>query len=250
MHARSPTRRRQLLLTWLNVQVIKTDLAVLFALLHYRTAYTPQSWAAFNSRQFTLGWAAEYFDVGFFAKCFVMYGDRHGSLVDWEAKAAHRADTFGYPRVMLVLEVQAYLLEVLCNVVDKILEGVDPLQPPGAEKWYHLVSHEAFRETGAVGFWSTYTNQAFSHPPMFNCDYLLTLAKSRLYVAGDHLWYLQCDSAYMRRHVKMMFATQIFKKPSEHQRAMMLLQRVILEIQTYCWWPWIEVECMHVGAVQ
>nr|RBQ87940.1 hypothetical protein FVER53263_13551 [Fusarium verticillioides] len=249
-HARSPTRRRQLLLPWLNVHVLKTNPAVLFALLHYRTAYPPQSWAPFDSRQHTLGWAAGFFDVDFSAKCVVMYGGRYGSLVDWEAKTAHRADTIGYPRAMLVLEAQSYLLKVLCNIVDKILEGVDPLQPPRAENWHQLVSHEAFRETGAVEFWSPYTNQTFYRPPVFNCDYLLNLAKSRLDETGDHLWYLQCDGAYMRRHVKIIFATEIFKKASETQRAQMLAQRIGVEFQSHCWWRWIEMECKHVEAVR
>jgi hypothetical protein len=35
---------------------------------------------------------------------------------------------------MLVLEVQAYLMEVLCSVVERILDGVDPSQPPRVEK--------------------------------------------------------------------------------------------------------------------
>ncbi|KAL5592256.1 hypothetical protein FOVSG1_006192 [Fusarium oxysporum f. sp. vasinfectum] len=200
IHARSPTRRRQLLLPWLNVQVMKTNPAVLFALLHYRTAYSPQHWAAFDSRQLTLGWAAGFFDVDFSAKCVVMYGDQYGSLVDWEEKAAHRADTLGFPRAMLVLEAQAFLMEVLCSVVERILDGVDPSQPSRVEKWRDLVSHEAFRETGVVEFWSPYTNQAFSQPPEFDSNYLLTLAKTRLDETRDHLWYLQCDAAYMRRH--------------------------------------------------
>ncbi|KAI1037785.1 hypothetical protein LB503_009432 [Fusarium chuoi] len=249
-HARSQTRRRQLLLPWLSVHVLKTNPAVLFALLHYRTAYPPQSWAPFDSRQLTLGWAAGFFDVDFSAKCIVMYGDRYGSLVDWEAKTAHRADTIGYPRAMLVLEAQSYLLEALCSIVDKILQGSDPLQPPRNENWHQLVSHEAFRETGAVEFWSPYTNQAFSRPPIFNCAYLLDLAKSRLDETGDHLWYLQCDDAYMRRHVKIMFATEIFKKASEQQRARMVAQCIAVEVQSHCWWRWIEMECKHVEAVR
>ncbi|KAF5676464.1 hypothetical protein FCIRC_7023 [Fusarium circinatum] len=53
MRERSPIRRRQLLLPWLNVHVLKTNPAVLFALLHYRTAYSPQSWATFDNRQLT-----------------------------------------------------------------------------------------------------------------------------------------------------------------------------------------------------
>ncbi|KAF5556912.1 ycfA domain-containing protein [Fusarium mexicanum] len=250
MRERSPLRRRQLLLPWLNVHVLKTNPAVLFALLHYRTAYSPQSWATFDNRQLTFSWADGNFDVDFCSKCIVMYGDEYGSLVDWEAKAAHRGDTLGYPRAILVLEAQAHLLEVLCNIVDKVLEGVDPLQPPRAEKWHDVVSHEAFKETGAVEFWSPYTNQAFSRPPTFNGDYLISLAKSRLDDIGDHLWYLQCDSAYMKRHVKMISATEIFKKASADQRAMMIPEQIVLELQTYCCWQWIESECSHVETIR
>ncbi|KAI8648819.1 hypothetical protein NCS56_01497800 [Fusarium sp. Ph1] len=249
-HARSPTRRRQLLLPWLNVQVMKTNPAVLFALLHYRTAYSPQDWAAFDSRQLTLGWAAGFFDVDFSAKCVIMYGHQYGSLVDWDEKAAHRADTLGFPRAMLVLEAQAYLMEVLCSMVERILDGVDPSQPPRVEKWRDLVSHEAFRETGVVEFWSPYTNQAFSQPPELDSNYLLTLAKTRLDETGDHLWYLQCDAAYMRRHLKTMFATEIFKKASEPQKAVLLAQRIRTEILNHHWWRWIEMECRHVDAVR
>ncbi|VZH93269.1 unnamed protein product [Fusarium fujikuroi] len=217
---RKAERRRQLLLPWLNVHVLKTNPAVLFALLHYRTAYPPQSWATFDSNQLKVSWAAGYFDVDFSAKCVVMHGDRFGSLVDWEAKAAHRG-----------------------------LPSQGSLQTPRAEKWHDLVNHEAFRETGAIEFWSPYTNQAFSRPPMFNCDYLVTLAKSRLEETGDHLWYLQCDSDYMRRHVKIWFAPEAIKKAPEQQRAMMLTQRIVLEIESHLWWRWIEMECNNVEAV-
>ncbi|KAF5648631.1 ycfA domain protein [Fusarium sp. NRRL 52700] len=246
---RTPERRRQLLLPWLNAHLLKTNPAVLFALLHYRTAYPPQAWATFDSNQLKLGWAAGWFDVDFSAKCVMMQGDRYGSLVDWEAKAAHRADILGYPRAMLVLEAQAYLLEVLYNIVDKILERV-PSQASRAEKWHDLVSHEAFRETGAIEFWSPYTNQAFSRPPTFNFDYLLALAKSRLNETGDHLWYMQCDSGYMRRYVKIWFATEVFKKASEQQKAMMLTQRIVLEIESHFYWRWIEIECNNVEAIR
>jgi hypothetical protein len=85
---------------------------------------------------------------------------------------------------------------------------------------------------------------------MFNCDYLLALAKSRLQETGDHLWYLQCDSDYMRRHVKLWFATEFFKKASEQQRGKMLTDRIVLEIQSHCFWQWIEMECNNVDDVR
>lgn len=49
-----------------------TNPAVLFALLYYRTAYSPEYWAAFDSRQLNMGWAAGLFDVDFLAKCVIM----------------------------------------------------------------------------------------------------------------------------------------------------------------------------------
>ncbi|KAH7142565.1 hypothetical protein B0J13DRAFT_636003 [Dactylonectria estremocensis] len=222
-HARSQERRRQLLLPWLNVEVLKTNPAVLFALLHYRTAYSPQHWAAFDSSQLTL---------------------------NWEEKAAHRADTLGFPRAMLVLEAQAYLMEVLCRIVARTLNGVDNSQPPRIDKWINLISSAAFRETGVVESWSPYTNQAFSPPPEFNSKYLVSLAKTRLDATGDHLWYLQCDATYIRRHLKIMFTTEIFKKASDTQKGVMVTQRIRYEVRSHHWWRWIEMECRHVDAAR
>ncbi|SCV61165.1 uncharacterized protein FFFS_15734 [Fusarium fujikuroi] len=103
---------------------MKTNPAVLLALLHYVFAYSSQHWAAFDSRQLTLGWAARFFDVDFSANCIVIYGDRYGSLVDWEEKATHRADTIGFPRAMLVLEAQAYLMEVHGHPAEAVIGGI------------------------------------------------------------------------------------------------------------------------------
>lgn len=246
---RSQKGRRRLLLPWLNVEVLKTNPAVLFALLHYRTAYSPQHWAAFDSQQLDLSWASGYFNVDFSPKCVVMYGHKYGSLVDWDKHAAHRADILGFPRASLVLEAQAYLMEVLHNIVTKILEGVDNSQPPRVDKWRNLISNAAFRETGVVEFWSPYTNQAFSPPPQFDSKYLVSLAETRLHATEDHLWHLQCDAAYMRRHLKIMFATGVFKSSDFHQ-GRMLVERIHLEVLSHSWWRWTAIECRHVDAAR
>jgi hypothetical protein len=250
VHARSQKRRRQLLLPWLNVEVLKTNPAVLFALLHYRTAYSPEHWAAFDSGQLNLTWAAGFLDVDFSAKCVVMYGQRYGSLVDWDENAAHQADILGFPRASLVLEAQAYLMEVLSSIVTSILDGVDLAQPPRIDKWKSLISNAAFRETGVVEFWSPYINQAFSPPPQFDSKYLVSLAKTRLDATGDHLWHLQCDAAYMRRYLKIMFATEVFKKASDSGKGQMLVERIRFEVRSHHWWRWIEMECRNVDAAR
>ncbi|KAH8659697.1 hypothetical protein BGZ61DRAFT_464929 [Ilyonectria robusta] len=168
-----------------------------------------------------------------------MYRERYGSLVDWEEKAAHRADTLG----------AGYLMEVLCSIVAKILDGVDNSQPPRIDKWINLISNAAFRETGVVE-WTPHTNQAFSPPPELDSKYLVSLAKTRLDATGDHLWYLQCDATYIRRHLKLMFATEIFKKASDTQKGVMVTQRIRYKVRSHHLWRWIEMECRHVDAAR
>ncbi|KAI1408769.1 hypothetical protein F5Y13DRAFT_204516 [Hypoxylon sp. FL1857] len=247
IHNRSLRRRRQLLAPWLNVHVLKTHPAVLYALLHYRTAYPPQDWAAFDCRQLTFSWAAGWFDVDYYKKCVVMYGPQYGELVDWEEATAHRADILGFPRARLVLEAQAFILTTLRSIVDKILDGVDDSLPARTEKWLELTANAAFKRTGEVEFWSPYTNQAFSAPPLLDIDYLISLAKTRLEATGDHLWHLQCDPAYMRRHIKTQSRKSIFKVADENETASHFAFEIYVEILGHYWWHWIETECRNVA---
>ncbi|KAF7941714.1 uncharacterized protein EAE97_006551 [Botrytis byssoidea] len=76
MELRSLETRNHLLLNWLDLEVLKTNPAVLFALLHNRTAYAPQDWASFDSRQIYSPFLCPHFDVDFSAKCIAMYGLR------------------------------------------------------------------------------------------------------------------------------------------------------------------------------
>jgi hypothetical protein len=155
-----------------------------------------------------------------------MHGARYSQLVDWEAGAAHRADILGFPRAQLVLEAQAYLMEVVCIIVDMVLDGADDTQPARAEKWRELTTTAGFKRTGEVEFWAQYTNPAFSAPPHLNIGYLLSLAKTRLDAMGDHLSHLQCDAAYMRRHLKIIFDTEICKGAPNNGAAQFLTGQI------------------------
>jgi hypothetical protein len=178
-----------------------------------------------------------------------MYGARYGQLVDWEAGAAHRADILGFPRAQLVLEAQAYLMKVLCTIMDMVLDGVDDSQAARTEKWRELTSTAGFQRTGEVEFWSQYTNPAFSAPPHLDIGYLLLLAKTRLDATGDHLSHLQCDAAYMRRHIKIFFDTEIYKGARNNDAARLLTRQICQEVSSYYWWRWVEIECRHVEQV-
>ncbi|KAF4445779.1 hypothetical protein F53441_10528 [Fusarium austroafricanum] len=97
-----------------------------------------------------------------------MYGQHYGTLVDWELKAAYCGDTLGFSWAILVLEAQAYLMEVLCNVVNKILDGVDPLQPPHVKKWRDLRQRNC--PANYVGAWTcktkNNTQEALTNDPL------------------------------------------------------------------------------------
>ncbi|ORY69528.1 uncharacterized protein BCR38DRAFT_471018 [Pseudomassariella vexata] len=248
--ARTLTRRRQLLAPWLNIEVLKNNPMVLYALLHYRVAYPPQDWAAFDCRQLTLSWACGWIDVDYSPKCVVMYGPRYGELVNWSEGPAHRSDILGFPRARLVLEVQGYIMAVLRSVVDKILEGADETLDPRALNWAALTGNAGFGHTGEVEFWSPYTNQAFSAPPKLELNYLLSLAKTRLDSTADHLWNLQCDVAYMRRYLKVLGDMTIFKLAEKEHAASRIADELLREVFDHFWWRWLEIECRHVAEIQ
>ncbi|KAI0386885.1 hypothetical protein F5Y04DRAFT_73414 [Hypomontagnella monticulosa] len=247
LNSRTSRKQRQLLVPWLNVNMLKTNPAILYALLHYRVAYPPQEWAAFDCRQFTTVWAAGKLDVDFNENCVVLHGPRYGTLVKWEKNAAHRADILGFPRAQLVLEVQAFILTTLRSIVDKILEGVDDSTPARTQKWSELTATKGFRHIGEVESWSPYTNQAFSAPLLLDPEYLVSLAKTRVEASGDHLWHLQCDPAYMRRYIKTRSQTSIYKAANENENRVQIASAAYQEVIYHHWWNWVEIECRNVA---
>ncbi|KAI1313233.1 hypothetical protein F5Y03DRAFT_338481 [Xylaria venustula] len=247
---RSSSRRYKLLLPWLNIEVLKKNPAVLYALLHYRTVYAPRYWAAFDSRQLTISWACGWLDVDFSPKCVIMHGAQYGELVSWEKAAAHRADILGFPRARLVLEAQASLLGTLCKIVDRLLENTNDSQAPRTEKWRDLTANAAFKFTDEVEFWSPYTNPAFSIPPpaILDIERLLSLAKTRLDATADHLWHLQCSTVSMRRFFKQVIENHVFRKikPDPEAIATRVATEVFHDVFSHYRWRWLEIECRHV----
>lgn len=158
-----------------------------------------------------------------------MYGPRYGELVDWQAGPAHRADILGFPRALLVLEAQAYLMGILRKIVDKTLESADLSKPATSEKWKSVINL-GFKQSGMVEFWSPYTNQAYSAPPVFDIDKLLSIVQTRLDAANDHLWFLQTEPAYMRRYIRILFQGELFKHASPDEAAWLLVQELFQDL--------------------
>lgn len=247
-YPRTKAARSQFLLPWLSVEVLKTNPAVLFGLLHSRTVYPPQDWAAFDNMQLILGWAGGYFEVQFTEKCVVMYGPRYGEVVDWQAGPAHRADIMGFPRARLVLEAQADLMIGLRQIVDKILEGIDLDKPGTSEKWRSVTSL-GFKQTGTVELWSPYTNQAFTAPPFFDVNSLISIVQTRMEAASDHLWLLQTDPAYTRRYIRIVFQGEFSQVAKPYGGDSLVLLEIYRDIWAYWFWRWVGMELEHVKSV-
>ncbi|KAK1507068.1 uncharacterized protein CCOS01_16327 [Colletotrichum costaricense] len=207
---RTVQRRRQLLVPRLNVEVLKTSPAILFALLHYRTLYPPEDFAPLDCRQMELSWAYGYFDVELSAKRVVMSGPR---------------------------------------ITDEILEGANAADASAkTDRWRDLTSI-GFRHPGETELWSPYTNPAFSRPPKLNMGCMVSMAQTRKEEAIDHLIDLQCDPAYLRRHINGLFSNTLFRVLDTEDAAMMVARYIHTEYTRYYWWYWIEIECKHVRGL-
>lgn len=240
--------RRQFLLPWLSVEVLKANPAVLFGLLHCRTTYPPQDWAPYDNMQLIISWASGFFDVEYTDKCVIMYGPRYGELVDWQAGPAHRADIMGFPRARLVLEAQAYLMGGLRKIVDKIMDGADMSKQSISEKW-RLVTSLGFKQTGAVEIWSPYTNQGFSAPPVFNINNLISIVQTRSDAVSDHLWLLQTEPAYMRRYIRIVLQGDFHRICKPDEVGSLVVKELYKDVVAYWMWRWVSTEFAHVKAV-
>lgn len=164
------------------------------------------------------------------------------------ADPAHRADILGFPRARLVLEAQAYLLGILRKVVDEILEEVDLSKLATSGKW-KLITSLGFKHPGEIEFWSPYANQAFSVPPVFNVGDLITVVQTRLNVLGDHLLFLETETAYMRRYIRVLLQEASYKVLKTDESGVWVSHELFMDILVYWWWNWVKIECEHVKSV-
>jgi hypothetical protein len=237
--------RNAFLLPYLNVEVLKMNPAVLFGLLYNRTHYSPQDWAPYDSNQLIFSWAYGAFDLEYSGSCVVMHGLKYGELAKWESRPVHRWDIVGFPRARLILEAQAHLMKFLRSIVEQILEGIDLDTSGSSNKWKEMTSL-GFKQTGEVEFWSTYTNQPFSAPPIFSVDNLLSTAQMRLDAIGDHLWLLQTEPAYIRRYIRVLTQGEFFNAVQTQDKYTMIMGELSHDVLTYWWWQWVQDECRNV----
>lgn len=137
----------------------------------------------------------------------------------------HRGDILAYPMGHIILDSQAYLMDVLVSILDHILEGVDPARPTGDQIWRHAVSN--FRPKDEVVPWAPFTNATLGRPLCFDAADTLKFIQAMSERAQDHLWCLQCDKSYLHRQLQIITNSACWdREPVEKKGARFASQMV------------------------
>jgi hypothetical protein len=233
---------------YLDAETLSMDTALLIALLHYRTQFSPAQWSSFDHQQLTVAWGAGMLDTHFNRHSVVMFGDEYGKLTPWEKDAAHRVDIVGFPRGRLILEAQAYLMGLLRQLVEAICAAPGSKEESGATNWKQYAA-SGFKQSGSL-YWSNFTLGPFSAPPAFKIDHLYAQAKARLDGIADHLELLQTEPAYMRRYAQAVGEMHLIKQNRKDDIGYQMISNEITgDLAMHWFWLGVCEEFEHAQSV-
>jgi hypothetical protein len=185
-------------LPWLDPAAFSQDRMRLLSLLHVRSEYGPDQWAAFDTRSGCFAcskwlWLCYWYNPS----AVIMHGERYGSLVDFDANSAHGWQQAGFPRAIMTFLVQKEIAMMLSAIV-KLL--VADTEPTGNVEWKALVSR-GLRSAHDEAVWSSYYHQEFTPPSNFDSGILLEKARNHLNMLVDETELAQTNPDYMRQCV-------------------------------------------------
>ncbi|KAF8857347.1 hypothetical protein BDZ45DRAFT_433290 [Acephala macrosclerotiorum] len=126
----------------------------------------------------------------------------YGKLAPWQERSAHALDVIGFPRAILVLEVQMRLSEILKAIAERLVEGGKEVIT--FSQALELSLKKLTDKSNCVEFASVFINQAFSAPPTFDIQSMMDIAQAKVNLHADHLWLLQTDPLFLRRYAKLV----------------------------------------------
>ena len=247
--------RWMLLLPWLNVELLRDQPAAIYALIHFRTAYHPASWAAWDSRQIDHGWIMGFFDHEFSQKCVAVHEKAFGEVVEPDLNSLHGGIMMGYPRARLVLEAQRYLSQFLVKLVVSAIGNVQipkyiQESPPPQERWVGA-TQAGFRHQGSKAIWTdfvsekfaeriAYTHQAFDKPPKFNFEHVRMLTHARLTWTEDHIFDLQTNMKYLKHYVDTLSTNTMMRyAPHEISAGIVLFRYIGFLVKSWHLWHYL-----------
>ncbi|KAF2446588.1 hypothetical protein P171DRAFT_262495 [Karstenula rhodostoma CBS 690.94] len=247
LDVRKPVYRKAYLLPYLTVEQLAKNPNTLFSLLHNRTQYLPEQWAAFDSKLLDVGWYCGAFDVDYNQSAVYMHGDKYGRLTAWSQGQMHRADTVGFPRARLILEAQSTLYRLLRRVVEILLEAPGDT-PPSSAKWKDLID-SGFKKGNDHTTWSRFVYQPFSTPPLFQINDMIEQAKSRMNASSDHLWLLQTEPTYLRSYIKDINELSVTKVLARSLSYQPHLREIYGDYSMHQFWIFLHDELLHASQL-
>ncbi|KAK4496972.1 hypothetical protein PRZ48_011421 [Zasmidium cellare] len=237
---------------WLSVKPFMEDRTRLLSLLHLRSSRHPSEFALLDCKEVHRTWGRmgpgrlRHF---YNSKSMVICGPEYGKLVEWDRQLAHTWATVRFPRALMMLQAQLYIMQFCLEMLDKI---TNEAEPSGNEKWLQQVA-AGFKTPGSETIWSNYTNPAFAPPVVFDPDWLLKKANSRLRFALDEMWLMQTDPAYMHFVIQRQKANTIYDpkaSPSASMRWSNLTRDFVDEMyHRVGFWHVIVIACQNVCDV-
>lgn len=199
--ARDEKFRNGYMVPYLNLETLMDDRSKILSLLHYRSTYKLEDWVMFDSAQAKRAVEGGNLSREYNENCVIMFGERYGDLVKWHRAQCHRWNLIGYPRAIIILEAQAFLLGFLRRLVDGIVPPSSTATVGNAE--WTLLASRGFKATNQTESWSALANQPFSAPPSLAPADISKKVRAQLQAAEDHLRFLQTDPAYFHRSIAM-----------------------------------------------
>jgi hypothetical protein len=175
------------------------DYMRLMSLLHVRSQCDPSEWAAFDIRSTKYVCSQSTWNPYIYnGSAVVMHGEQYGRVVDFDADSAHVWRQAGYPRAIMVFEVQHAVAKMLRDVVDSIVADAEPT---GNFKWTAMLS-KGLRSAHEEALWSPYLNQEFAAPATLDMDVILEKVRNQLNVLVDETELMQTNPDYMRQCIR------------------------------------------------
>ncbi|THV48900.1 hypothetical protein BGAL_0222g00200 [Botrytis galanthina] len=184
--------RNACLLPYINLEGLMENPVTFLSLLQNRTQYSPEQWAPYDNSILEKHWDMGSLALDYNSHSIILVGSAYGALTQWKSEEAHGWTSVGFPRAILILEAQAYLLSFLRSTVEQLLGSTI-----GHSMEIQISSFDAISKCGSTtsngrfnhipGAASCCLDKSFSAPPHFDIDSLLSITKTREALQGDHL---------------------------------------------------------------
>jgi len=237
------THRKAWLLPWLSIEALLEDSLNLFQLLHDRTTYGVDDWVSHENLQLDYGWETGALRTQFNEKCVVLYGTEYGKLVPYDLFACHQFYKLGYHRARLLLEAQAVMHRFLRNVVETLLDRSNAQH--GSTKWKQTFCGP--RASEAVKM----LDPSSARLPDTTFEVLCEHVDAQSKAAGDELWLLQTDAAYVHYRIRQELSMSTVKCMEEETRWAYIVMHVFYPaIRSYDGWRFCAELCRTAANVQ